>query len=202
MPALDRQRSTSSRSRRGCARIVCGLKWHDIDLDASSVRVTRQLLRAGREPVFGTPKSKSARRTIEISSELAELLATHKKHQAEVKTANRMKCRDLGLVFAKPHGQPLQTNNLEQLEFAKLVELAEVKAITFHGLRHPSTTLALKAGTQPHVVSKRLGHKRIETTQNIYAHALPSMQKDAAPRWFVAAEMIPYFGLTIGGGET
>ena len=27
-----------------------------------------------------------------------------------------------------------------------------------------------------------LGHKRIETTQNIYAHALPSMQKDAAAK--------------------
>ena len=57
-----------------------------------------------------------------------------------------------------------------------------MKVITFHGLRHTSATLALKAGTPPHVVSKRLGHKKIEITLNIYAHALPSMQNDAAAK--------------------
>ena len=30
------------------------------------------------------------------------------------------------------------------------------------------------------VVSERLGHKRIEITLNVYAHALPSMQQEAA----------------------
>ena len=73
-------------------------------------------------------------------------------------------------------------NNLGQREFAKLVELAGVKAITIHGLRHTSATLALKAGTPLHVVSKRLGHKKVEITHNIYIHALPSMQKDAAAK--------------------
>ena len=43
-------------------------------------------------------------------------------------------------------------------------------------------TLALKAGTPLHVVSKRLGHKKVEITHNIYIHALPSMQKDAAAK--------------------
>lgn len=34
----------------------------------------------------------------------------------------------------------------------------------------------------PHVVQQRLGHKKIATTLDIYAHALPSMQQDAAQR--------------------
>jgi integrase len=33
-----------------------------------------------------------------------------------------------------------------------------------------------------HVVQKRLGHKRVETTMNVYANVLPSMQQDAAER--------------------
>ena len=32
------------------------------------------------------------------------------------------------------------------------------------------------------VVQKRLGHKKIEMTLNLYAHVLPSMQADAASR--------------------
>ena len=162
---------------------IVGLRWQDVDLDARTVTVARQLLRPGSEPVFGSPKSKSAKRTINISPETAQLLAEHKRHQAEVKMAHRTSYRDQGLVFAKEEGKlgdPLQSNNLGQREFAKLIREAGVKLITIHGLRHTSATLALKAGTPVHVVSQRLGHKKIEITLNVYAHALPSMQKDAA----------------------
>jgi integrase len=71
-------------------------------------------------------------------------------------------------------------NNIGQREFAKLIKAAGVKAITFHGLRHTCATLALKEGVPVKVVSERLGHKRIEITLNVYAHALPSMQQEAA----------------------
>ena len=46
----------------------------------------------------------------------------------QAQEANRLEYRDLGLVFAKPTGHPLQSNNLGAREFAKLVELAGVKA--------------------------------------------------------------------------
>jgi hypothetical protein len=48
----------------------------------------------------------------------------------------------------------------------------------FHGLRHTCATL-LAASARP--VSKRPGHKSVKTTLEIYAHALPSQQADAAP---------------------
>jgi integrase len=50
----------------------------------------------------------------------------------------------------------------------------------FHGMRHTCATLLLQAGVPVHVVAQRLGHKKVETTMEIYAHALPSMQQDAA----------------------
>jgi len=58
----------------------------------------------------------------------------------------------------------------------------ELRRISIHGLRHASATLLLKAGVPAHVVQQRLGHKRIEMTLGIYAHALPSMQQEAARR--------------------
>jgi integrase len=54
--------------------------------------------------------------------------------------------------------------------------------ISFHGLRHTAATLALKAGEGVYVVSRRLGHKKIEITLNTYAHVLPSMGKEVAAR--------------------
>ncbi len=54
--------------------------------------------------------------------------------------------------------------------------------IIVHGLRHTSATLALKAGVPVEVVAQRLGHAKTDITNDIYAHALPSMQKDAAAK--------------------
>jgi integrase len=41
-------------------------------------------------------------------------------------------------------------------------------------------TLLLGAGGNPKVVQESLGHRRIETTMNVYAHVPPPMQQYAA----------------------
>jgi integrase len=131
-------------------------------------------------------------RTVDLSTETIELLKLHKRHQAELKMANRTIYRDHGLVFCREWGErrarkdflgdPLQTNNLGEREFLRLIKAASVKRISIRGRRHTSATLLLKAGVPAHVVQQRLGHKRIEMTLGTYAHALPSMQKDAGRR--------------------
>ncbi len=170
---------------------LCGLKWEDIDLERGEVRVVRQLTKPGSNPTFG-PVKNGLPRTISISPETVALLRRHKAHQAEIKMANRAVYNDLGLVFAKEWGHltqgkhhlgdPLQANNIGEREFARIIEAAGVRRITFHGLRHTSATLLLKAGVPPTVVQHRLGHRNIATTLDIYAHALPSMQHDAAQK--------------------
>ena len=129
---------------------------------------------------------------MDLATETVTLLREHKRHQAELKMRNRMKYQDHGLVFTKEWGElsggrdylrlPLQANNIGEREFLRIIKAADVHRISIHGLRHTSATLLLKAGVAPHVVQQRLGHKRIEMTLGIYAHALPSMQQDAARR--------------------
>lgn len=170
---------------------LCGLQWTDLDLDAGTVLFVRQLTRLGRSPEFG-PVKNGIPRTVDLAPQTVELLKAHRRAQAELKMRNRKAYQDLGMVFAKEwgdlHGRedslglPLQSNNLGQREFARLIRAANVRPITFHGLRHTSATLMLKAGVPAQVVQQRLGHKRIEITLGIYAHVLPSMQRDAARR--------------------
>jgi integrase len=40
----------------------------------------------------------------------------------------------------------------------------------------------LQAGVPAHVVQQRLGHRSIMITLGVYAHALPTMQQDAAAK--------------------
>ena len=173
---------------------LCGLKWMDIDLDAGTVAIVRQLIKPGPEPVFG-PLKNGESRAVSVAPETAFLLRKHKAHQAELKLANRTHYHDHGLVFAKEWehlkshghtlGHPLQMNNIGQNEYRRIIKAAGMRPIKFHGLRHTCATLLLQAGVPVKVVQERLGHKRIEITLNIHAHALLSMQQDAAAKMAV-----------------
>jgi integrase len=170
---------------------LCGLRWTDIDLDAGTVAIVRQLIKPGPQPLFG-PLKNGESRTISSAPETTVLLRKHKAHQAELKLANGAHYHDHGLVFAKEWehlqrhgdtlGHPLQMNNLGQNEYRRTIKVAGVRTIKFHGLRHTCATLLLQAGVPIKVVQERLGHRRIEITLNIYAHALPSMQQDSAAK--------------------
>lgn len=169
---------------------LCGLQWSDLDADGR-LTVQRQLVKPGPRVIYGPVKNKVVR-VLELAAETLDLLRVHKRHQAEIKLANRLQYHDLGLMFAREWGdlhhrhhslgKPLSANNIGQQEYAKLIVRAGVRRIKFHGLRHTCATLLLQAGVPPHVVQQRLGHKNIQMTLSIYAHALPSMQQDAAAR--------------------
>ncbi len=169
---------------------LCGLRWSDLDA-VGRLTVQRQLVKPGPRVIYGPVKNKVVR-VLELAPETLDLLRKHRVHQAEIKLANRLQYHDLGLMFAREWGglhrrhqslgKPLSANNIGQNEYAKLILTSGVRRIKFHGMRHTCATLLLQAGVPPHVVQQRLGHKNIQMTLSIYAHALPSMQQDAAAR--------------------
>jgi integrase len=169
---------------------LCGLKWENVDLASGKVSVVEQLIKVGPNPIFGDTKN-GRPRTITINPETVALLRAHRSLQLETKLENRAYYHDYGLVFAKDWrevtrrydtlGDPIQMNSIGK-QFDKLIAAAGVNRITFHGLRHTCATLLLQAEAPIHVVSERLGHRAIGITLEIYAHVLPSMQKDAADR--------------------
>jgi integrase len=162
---------------------LCGLRWEDVELEAGKVRVVHQLLSASLtdagEAVFGPTKTGKVR-TITVGANTVALLREWRKAQREEKMAHRDNYHDLGLVFTKVDGTPMQINNFGQREYAALIRAASVRPIKFHGLRHTCATLLLQAGTPIHVVSERLGHAKVSMTMEVYAHVLPDMQRDAA----------------------
>ena len=78
-------------------------------------------------------------------------------------------------------GGPIYPNGVND-RLKRLCSAAGVKQITVHGLRHTSATLLLSAGVQPHTVQRRLGHKSVQITLDVYGHVLPGMQADAAAK--------------------
>ena len=54
---------------------------------------------------------------------------------------------------------------------------------SLHSLRHTHTSHLLANGVPLPVVSARLGHNSIRTTQEIYAHMIHGQDDEAAKKW-------------------
>ena len=78
-----------------------------------------------------------------------------------------------------PSGTPVNPTDWVAL-FFKQTKRLDLPHIRFHDLRHTHATLALQTGVHPKIVSERLGHTSTAFTLDIYSHAVPTMQADAA----------------------
>jgi integrase len=157
-----------------------GLKWSDIDLEAGTLRVNRQLqrIREGGGLVFSEPKNAS-RRTIDLPQRGLEALRTHRKDQLEEKL-RATNYEDSGLVFATGKGTPQDAQNVINRHFKPLLKQEDLPLIRWHDLRHTCATLLLGRGVHPKLVQHLLGHASIAMTLDRYSHWIPSMGRHAA----------------------
>src|SRR5215203_3362790 len=161
-----------------------GLRWTDIDLDAGTLRVSRQLQRMRRvdgkpgKLVFSEPKNAS-RRTLDMPQRTLESLRTHRKRQLEERVG-ATRYEDSGLVFATGIGTPFDAQNVGNRHFKPLLKRAGLPSIRWHDLRHTYATLLLSRGTHPTYVQKSLGHASVQLTLDRYSHWMPSMGRNTA----------------------
>jgi len=116
---------------------------------------------------------------VEQGNEL--LVKQHRLYQLETRLKGGSIWQDKGLVFANNSGNYIDPMMLHR-DFDKLLRDARLPDIRFHDLRHSAATMLLAMGINPKVVQERLGHSHISITLGIYAHVLPSMQREAAEK--------------------
>lgn len=164
------------------------LYWEDIDLEAGTLTVKRQVQRKRRdgsdlhEPglVFSRPKSKKGHRTIRLSAIALEALRSHQERQLQEKQGAGARYHDRGLVFATTIGTPLDAQNVVNRHFKPLLRHAGLPPIRFHDLRHTCATLLAGKNVNPKIVQDTLGHASLSMTLGIYSHVQAAMKDEAA----------------------
>ena len=156
---------------------LLGLQWSDLDLDAGTLQVRRQL---GRDKTFRPPKSRQRRR-LDLATLEVQALRQHRDRQDELRRRWGPAYEDHGLVFCTARGRPLGWRDLVR-DFKHLLRKAGLDEIRFHDLRHTNATLMLELGIHPKIVQERLGHSQIGVTMDIYSHVLPTLGKGAIER--------------------
>ena len=175
----------TSGSRRG---EVLGLKWDDVDLDAGTAIMSRQVTMVGHSIVVKELPKTKAGHMILLDPGTVEMLTNHKERQAEDKRLLGAGYHDDGWIFCRPDGLPHHPERFSR-QFRRKQEtynranLEEpLPGLKLHGLRHTWATLALQEGIDIHIVSDRLDHSSTHITSEIYTHVTQPMQSDAADR--------------------
>jgi integrase len=158
---------------------LLGLKWEDVDLENSLIRVRRTLIRHRGRLLLGEPKTKRSRRTVRLTEAAVQALKEHLARQIEQMERLGDLYEDQGLIFATQRGTLVNPTNLRKRSFAPLLEKAGLLPIRFHDLRHTCATLLLSRNVNPKIVSEMLGHATIAITLDTYSHVLPTMQDSA-----------------------
>ena len=157
-----------------------GLRWDDVDLEHSTLRVGRSLVREEGRHTVGETKTRRGRRQVNLTPRTVNALKAHRKRQLEERMRLAETSKDYGLVFSTSVGTPVNPENLVNRSFKPLLKKAKLPEIRFHNLRHTCATLLLCRGVHPKLVQELLGHATIAMTLDTYSHYLPSMGDQAA----------------------
>ena len=160
---------------------VLALRWKNVDLERSTLRVMESLEQTKAGLRFKAPKTDRTR-AITLPAFAVQELRRLKRCQAEELLMLGIRQSGETIACARADGLPLQPRSLTH-EFTRIISrLKEVPRICFHDLRHSHATQLLIAGVHPKVVQERLGHTTITTTLDLYSHVTDTMQSDAAAR--------------------
>lgn len=163
--------------RRGEA---LGLRWSDVDLDAGRISIRQTLVAVGYRVEYSTPKTKKGRRSVALDEGTVATLRSWRARRLEERMAwGQGGLAGDDLVFTREDSEPLHPDRVTKM-FDGHVARAGLPRIRLHDLRHTHATLALQAGVHPKVVSERLGHATVSLTLDVYSHAIPALQEDAA----------------------
>ena len=161
--------------RRGEA---LALKWSDLDLDKQCLRVTSSLVVTADGLSLVPPKTSSGRRTIDLDCGTIAVLQYHQNRQEMLAEKLRIPVPDI--VFPRDSLETWCHPNTFSHALSSLCKKAGCQGITSRSLRHFHASVALENEKNIVKVSKRLGHKKVSTTLDIYAHVLPGWQMETA----------------------
>jgi integrase len=164
---------------------VCGIRWDDVDFVESAISIKETRVIAGKHGVITTsPKSRAGSRRLQIDSNTLDALARHK--DAQEASASVLGASCFPLVATDADGEPIHPRALAR-RFQASSRRCGLPEIRLHDIRHTHASLLIASGESLPLISHRLGHGRISTTLDTYAHRMPTADREASNR----------FGLTI-----
>ena len=152
------------------------LAWHDLDYKNNTIAINKTLARIKDKLVIQTPKTKASNRVISLDTETIQVLKMWQLEQRKqllklgINSMNKHQ-----LIFSNGNNEYIYSGTVRK-SIKILAKKAGIHSITTHGFRHTHATLLFASGMDIKQVQARLGHSNVQTTLNIYTHAIQDKQ--------------------------
>jgi integrase len=154
---------------------LLALRWADVDLETGSIAIQRSFTEGPTGPVLAPTKTRRPHR-VALDEMSRDAVAKFRADQGAVGPGASGR-----FVFShRPDGAVPWLPNWVTKAFVRCRRQAGLAHFRLHDLRHFMATEMLDAGVPVTVVSARLAHARASTTLNVYAHAVPGADREAA----------------------
>ncbi len=165
----------STGARRG---EIMALKWSAIDFNKNLIKISENLLYSSKRGIYlDTPKTGETR-YVAVAPEVMRLLTQHKQEQVVIRLKMGHEWINNGFCFTQMNGSPMHPDSATDW-FNKFSKKYCLPHINPHKFRHTQASILYSEGIDPVTISKRLGHKQVSTTQNIYAHMVSKADAEA-----------------------
>lgn len=176
---------------------MLALTWHDIDFDECTISVTKatEKLRTGEQRIKD-PKTRAGYRSVQLPPECFRILKKWRVEERQLVFTLRGQWQgadshhfDDNFIFVDAATGLQMHSDTPFATFKRFItrynadcenEADKLPQIRLHDLRHTSATLLLSANMDIEEVSRRLGHSKPSVTLDVYGHALPQKNSEAA----------------------
>ncbi len=160
-----------------------GLRWQDLDWEASALLVQGQLLWDAEHKQFrlGCPKTRTSTRLIGVPPALVPLLRLRRLEQQQERRQTGALWQEPvpDLVFTTEQGRPWHKSTINR-RFHQFLAAAGLPPGRCHDLRHTCSALLQNHGVDERVVGAILGHAGQSITSRVYGHPdWPNLQRAA-----------------------
>jgi len=112
---------------------ILGLRWIDVDFDASQLAVRQTYTNAGAATMFGEPKTSRSKRTVALDVETARAMRSWRTKQLEERLLWADAWEDCGLVFTRENGAAIHPDAFSA-RWGKVRDASGLPPIRFHDL--------------------------------------------------------------------
>lgn len=156
---------------------VMGIAYDQVDFAKNQIHITRSLQKTKSEGLRLKGTKTENIRTVTFPENLMKELHKYYMKQIELKMKmgnlwkgfEDIEGKEVMLFQSDEYGQPFAPNSVTVF-WNRFIKRSKLKKIRFQDLRHSSASLILSEGVNMKVLQKRLGHKDIKTTMNVYSH--------------------------------
>ena len=155
-----------------------GLKWKNIDFKNNKIKICDNLQYTSERGTYVDTTKTEEPRSLEIAKSVTQLLSRYRSEQTLIRFRMGPDWNSEGFCFVQVNGKPMHPNSPTDYlcKFSKKYNLPHIHP---HAFRHTQASVLINKDIDIVTVSKRLGHKQVSTTENIYAHALANSDTKA-----------------------